>query len=548
VEFAEEFTHERPQRTAAVHPAVTDVADNSVEAFERVIVLILDDLHFQGKTDEVKRMGRRIVEQLAPGASMAMVTTSGAFGIEPTVDRAHLLRELERFVDKFDPEGKRLANGRLFSPTALGSGPGDLARFFGDMTQYRTLQDVARMLGSADSRRKVFVWISGGNAGAAAEPVARQTTSNDDAYLSALAGLLEALRRSNVTTYSIATGDFSPRLLRKVSETTGGLSISSQDFDREVGRIAEDLDHYYLLGFYPLDRKGRGFREIDVSVDRPGVVVRHRRGYFPGDPPRPPSNKTALAQLAGGVLPKTELPLRILAVPNPQRNSKPGLSIALEVRSARHALSEPDGMMRDTLRYEIWAVDLQKKKPIKSAAREVRVALNANNESSPVVAYQVQIGLEVPAGRYQIRASAISAKEKKGGSVYLQADVPLYIRSETSLGPIILAYEDEGRRAACPSQTLPVFATVPTHDREFGRDDVLRVSFEARALSPGASSRIELLAANGQRVLEDSRMITEDFVSFPLSLRALHQGSYRMRVSLPGASGTLDRIVDFAVR
>jgi VWFA-related protein len=103
----EEIAHERLAPPLLPPTLSLDVADNSTARSDRLIVLILDDLHFRGRTGEVKDMARRVVEELGPKASLALVTTSGTFGIEPTEDRALILTELERFIDKYDPEGRR---------------------------------------------------------------------------------------------------------------------------------------------------------------------------------------------------------------------------------------------------------------------------------------------------------------------------------------------------------------------------------------------------------------------------------------------------------
>lgn len=104
----DEISHERPAPPLLPATLTLDVADNSTARSDRLIVLVLDDLHFQGKTAAVTEMARRVVEELGPKASLALVTMSGTFGIEPTEDRALILAELARFIDKYDPEGRRL--------------------------------------------------------------------------------------------------------------------------------------------------------------------------------------------------------------------------------------------------------------------------------------------------------------------------------------------------------------------------------------------------------------------------------------------------------
>ena len=69
--------------------------------------------------------------------------------------------------------------------------------------------------------------------------------------------------------------------LRLVAGATDGLAvIDTNDFDRGMRRIVEDLSSYYLLGYHSTNSRVDGrFRSIKVKVNRPGVDVRARRGY-----------------------------------------------------------------------------------------------------------------------------------------------------------------------------------------------------------------------------------------------------------------------------
>ncbi len=564
----EEIAHERPPAPILPPTLRQDVADNTTAATDRIVMLVLDDLHFQGKTDDVKIMALRVVEQIGTPASVGLVTTSGVFGVEPTSDRALLFRELDRFLDKFDPEGKRVdpaVRSGLIMPD-MGPGvagpraePKDLARFFGDMTQYRTLEDVARMMGADDSRRKAFVWISGGNPGPVRySSVGVEGSPTSDFYLNALGGLLEELRRSNVATYAVYTGDFGGALLREVADLTGGFVIDPEDFEAGLARLASDLDHYYLLGFYPDNPQGRGFRQVDVRVNRPGLTVRHRRGYQPGGAPAPPKNETPLARLSGGIRPNPGLPLRFqaAAMPSAARGDARVL-LAIDVESDRPAITEPDGLMRDVLQYAVWAVDLQKKKVVRNVTREARVILDARNDvrgPSDTVTYQVQASLVLPPGRYQLRASATSRKLAKGGSVYLEVDVPDFKKAGIALGGVVLAVApDFSVPLAANQMTRGWLPITPALSREFARDDTLRVICDVvRQDRIAADIVVELLDLTGRvlRTIEKRRVGTERStrIDASLSLRDVTPGGYTLRVAAREGASVAQREVGFVVK
>lgn len=122
--------------------------------------------------------------------------------------------------------------------------------------------------------------------------------------------------------------------LQVLAENTDGLAvINSNDLDKGLRRIADDLSSYYLLGYYTTNAKLDGrYRRIEVKVSRPGVDVRARRGYraatreevaaarTAASAPVPESVKTAQHVLAalGGIRPTAVLRTRAVAALSPR--------------------------------------------------------------------------------------------------------------------------------------------------------------------------------------------------------------------------------------
>jgi VWFA-related protein len=69
--------------------------------------------------------------------------------------------------------------------------------------------------------------------------------------------------------------------LRVLADNTDGLAVvNSNDIEKGLRRMAEDLTSYYLLGYYSTNTKPDGrFRTITVRVRQPDVDMRARRGY-----------------------------------------------------------------------------------------------------------------------------------------------------------------------------------------------------------------------------------------------------------------------------
>lgn len=70
--------------------------------------------------------------------------------------------------------------------------------------------------------------------------------------------------------------------LRILSEDTGGVAItSSNDLKEGLELIGKMMSKTYLLGYIPKEKAGEGkYRNIKVIVNKKGVKVLHRKGYF----------------------------------------------------------------------------------------------------------------------------------------------------------------------------------------------------------------------------------------------------------------------------
>ena len=70
-------------------------------------------------------------------------------------------------------------------------------------------------------------------------------------------------------------------VMRTLAGNTDGIAVvNSNDLDKGMKRISDDLTSYYLLGYYSTNAKLDGrFRSLKVKVKLPGVEVRARRGY-----------------------------------------------------------------------------------------------------------------------------------------------------------------------------------------------------------------------------------------------------------------------------
>jgi Ca-activated chloride channel homolog len=110
-----------------------------------------------------------------------------------------------------------------------------------------------------------------------------------DKYSTASANeALEHARRADVMMYPIALGRERPGVFAELATLTGGRSFHLRDAKRlteTLRAIAYELREQYLIGYTPsrpIAEGERGWRSIEVTVNRSGAQVRARDGYMVG--------------------------------------------------------------------------------------------------------------------------------------------------------------------------------------------------------------------------------------------------------------------------
>jgi hypothetical protein len=365
------------------------------------------------------------------------------------------------------------------------------------------------------------------------------------------------------------------RGLEIMTEASGGFAVTdTDDFTSGLDRIVSELDHYYMLGFYPSDPAGKGYRALDVRVPgHPDWKVRYRHGYMagPARETRDAKGVSELVALSSGVLPSSDLPLKLSAIALPGSKSAARVALTLEVSVPRVDIEERDGRVRDTLKYELLVVDEKKKRVRSLGGREGLLTLSATalGRTPPdTVRYQIAESVELAGGQYEVRWSATSGKLGKGGSVYLPLSVPSFRESAPVLGNVALGYLEGARvprapvsdRLARPGArgAMPVVEHKPdvpfaaTLDREFTSADTLRVYAEGtvrEGARPMAS--VDVLDPGGRVVRSPSPSFTVgDTVTIlgEVPLERLAAGPYVLRVTLTAAGRPATREVGFTIR
>jgi len=467
----------------------------------RLVVIVMDDavvpFDDESAIDAARAVGRTAVSRLGPLDLASVVYTRAAgFSQDFTADHDKLLQAIEAFQPRppvdvpFPPPGGFATEGDMQRH--------DEANRWSRCEMLRpsvpTLLAVTRGVAGITERRKTVIYISTG------EPVA--VNANDCISIDARE-LFSVAQRANVNIYAIdpsglhaldvpftglgrngrpgrgagstfQRGAANLDFLSIVSENTGGTAVvNTTDFDDGLDRIFEENGSYYLLGYQSTNQERDGkFRRIDVHVARPGATVRARRGYF---------GPTAAQSSAGAAGKDAATPSDLLRI---GLGIAPGLTLRIGLAPFAIAGVEP-GSRRTTVAMTLGLREPAPKAPLDEemtviisatkdgggVAAEMaphRVAFTLEPTSGEVVPHEWSSRLDLPPGRYEVRANAHSKIYDRGASIYGAVEVPDFTKPGVSLSGVVFALPPDG-----PAGTDAAFATLlpmaPTTERSFAR-------------------------------------------------------------------------------
>ena len=102
--------------------------------------------------------------------------------------------------------------------------------------------------------------------------------------------------------------------------------MNTNDLAKAIRAAVNDTSVTYTIGYYPSDDQLDGkFHTIKIKVDKPGVSMRYRKGYFnlPEQPQNDAARKTELSNAVFSPLDATEIGLTVQGHPV---ESRPGAS------------------------------------------------------------------------------------------------------------------------------------------------------------------------------------------------------------------------------
>jgi VWFA-related protein len=510
-----------------------------------LIALMVDEVVPRDRLPRVQALARQITLSMPADVPMAFLAPNELWEVEFTLDRARILRRLDRITEH--------SAVKPITPR--------LARNESGRCPFDKVKAAARALLTAPARRKALIYIS---------PYCAAEFENR------LDGreMVEALHRANVGFYGIdprgvagySLGNFPPpnlvgsrgnegveaarrqqvtrswdpilnaqKALRDVAAVTGGVAITNDDdFEHAVPRLLEDLSSYYVLGFTPAPGSDK-MRKIEVRHSDPTLVLRYRRAHSVGRP-EPPDEKDALGALSVGVLPATGLPLKLLAAPMPMPGSLMKIALVLE---ADLAGSMSGDQTKDSLEVTVLAADLDRERVTKTV-RLTRGVVRPPRDAEGRQIVQVTTSIELPRGAYQLRVSARSSSGGSAGSVYLPIDVPANPgANEILLGGLMIGAQ----------------AGQPLLRRTFNAREVILISSQAlrgeRVKAP-VHMELTVAGADGKVVKTIESKLAAEAVVVPVNasvtLDNLAAGPYLLQLTLSSGRARSSQQVPFEIR
>jgi VWFA-related protein len=268
----------------------------SVNTYPRRFVFIVNRVgaQFEWLTRAKRALATFIVESMAEGDE-AMV-----------VDVAHSTKIVQQFQaakEETLQAVRKLSQMQIDYPM----GPDRAAGFF-----YRDLESLADSLAQVPGR-KVIILLSN-ELRTFVPPGSRETNQSF-----ALKAATDALNQANASVYTIdirgpesvgmdTYGGLSPL----ATETGGRFYRNNVTFEPTLRRIGKENQRYYLLSYVSTNSEADGsYRKIDVRVNRPGVEVIARHGYYARAPESTSAPETAPGDAVDVAAPPPDLPLAV---------------------------------------------------------------------------------------------------------------------------------------------------------------------------------------------------------------------------------------------
>jgi VWFA-related protein len=496
----------------------------------RLIILFFDLSAMQ--PDEIERSAgaaqNYVDKQMQPADLVSIVSLGNTITVNQdfTTDRA----QLKKILDSFN-----LGAGAGFEEGTTGTTEGtpDSGNSFTvDDTEYnifntdrrlQALRTVAQQVASVP-QKKALIYFSSGmdrtgieNESELRSAVNAAVLANMAIYTMDIRGLQAlppggeaqnaSLRGispySGAATMNALNSNFTTQetLVSLAADTGGRAYLDSNDFSRVFRGVQDDTAMYYLLGYHSTNpaRDGK-FRRITVRVNRPGVKLEYRKGYYAAADFRHSNKEDRERQLQEELafdLPSTDLPIYLATGYFRIAEGRYYVPISLIVPGSEIPFTSSKDQDKATLDV-LGLVTDEKKLPAGGIRDTVKLAVNTSNEvRRKNVQYNNSVVL--PPGTYHLKIVVRENQSGRLGSFETDFTIPDLKSTPLKMSSILLAsqLQPAGKHDSNNPLVSNGSAIVPSVTRVFSSGQHLYFYYEVYdpAHSKGASE-----AANRQDV------------------------------------------------
>jgi VWFA-related protein len=199
--------------------------------------------------------------------------------------------------------------------------------------------------------------------------------------------------------------------MQEMADRTGGRAFyNTNGIDEAVRKSIDDGSTYYTLAYYPENKNWNGkFRKIHVKVDRPGVKLRYRLGYYAVDPKvfAAQSEKQQMTSFALALSPDSPVATGLLfhAMVIPPAEKEPN-KVLVNFGVDSHAISfeqEADGLQHATVECTVQAYS-GKGKLVRGESSTIKAALKPETYARVMhESFPCQQSIDLPPGSYFLR-------------------------------------------------------------------------------------------------------------------------------------------------
>ena len=438
---------ESPKKTAAA-PALS-MKDR------RLIVLFFDLTSMQ--PDEIDRAAvaaeNYVTKQMSPADMVAVVSLGNTMTINQdfTSDRAKLQQVLQGFS---------LGAGQGFEEGSTGTteGTADTGQAFTpDDTEYNifntdrrleALRSLASQLTGVE-QKKSLIYISSGmdrtgieNQSELRAAVNAAVRGNVSIYTMDIRGLQAIVPGGDATSASLrGTSPYSGKatltaydsnfttqetLVTLAGDTGGKAFLDTNDFGKVFRGVQQDTSSYYILGYRSNNKSRDGkYRRITVRVNRPGLKLEFRRGYYAPTDFQHTNNQDREAQLdeeLASDLPSTDVPVYLSAGYFRMADRRFYVPVSIAIPGSEIPFSRNTKQDRATLDV-LGVVFDDSKRPVSRLRDTVKVAVDQSQE---VRRKNVQYdgGFLLPPGKYHLKFVVRENQTGRVGSFETDLNIP----------------------------------------------------------------------------------------------------------------------------